>query len=145
MVVVVIIGLLAALAMPAFFKIQQLSRFTRFHSDMRVFRDGIHLFMMDQGRLPIDSNTGTLDDEMKPYISEAKFSQPTAIGGRWDIEGGSGGSSLAQAGVGVQGHTLTNAEMLVFDERFDDGTLEGGSMQAISSDRYYWVIEESDD
>ena len=114
-----------------------------FYADLGLFRDAIYIFMLEEGRLPKDSSTGRLDDEMKPYISVAKFEQPTPIGGLWDIEGGAGG--LARGGVGVDGHILDNSAILSMDRRYDDGRLDSGNLQALESDRYYWVIDEKED
>ena len=60
MIVVVIMGLLAAMAIPAFQKVQQNTRVSRFASDLRTFAAGLDTMMLEVGALPGDPGTGSL-------------------------------------------------------------------------------------
>lgn len=140
MVVVVIIGLLLAIALPAFAKVRSSSQQSRFINDLRVFQGALSVFVLENGIYPNDSGTGQLDNQMEDYIRRDIFEAPTPVGGEWDIEAGDGGTVML--GVGVDGHDLTNDELLAMDARYDDGDLSTGKLQAIEADRYYWVLEE---
>ena len=60
MIVVVIIGLLAALALPAFQKIWRNSKYTTFINDLRVFKDALNTCVFETGNPNQGSGTGTL-------------------------------------------------------------------------------------
>jgi|TARA_B110000495_G_scaffold175171_1_gene165771 prepilin-type N-terminal cleavage/methylation domain-containing protein len=139
MIVVVIIGLLAAAAIPTFISVSKGSTQTRFINDVRVFKSAIETFYLENGTLPVDSGTGTLHAQMNGYISPGPFSAASSIGGRWDIEANDSGIAL---GVGVVGYTITSSELLEIDTKFDDGNLTTGRLRDIvSGSRFYWVIE----
>lgn len=138
MIVVVIIGMLASMAIPAFAKVRSDSNGSRFINDLRIFKDGVELFFMEQGHLPKDSNSGKLDVEMENYISKAVFENGSPIGGIWDIESEDTGVTLA---VGVDKYDISKEELQEIDDRFDNGDLASGKLIEIESHRrYYWVI-----
>lgn len=139
MIVVVIIGLLAAAAVPTFNTVRKRSLHFRFMNDVRIFRDALESFYMETGVLPNDAATGTLDPQLAGYINSGTFTSAATIGGQWDIEVNDSGIVL---GVGVVGYTISAAELLEIDTRFDDGNLATGRLQDIvAGSRYYWVIE----
>lgn len=139
MVVVVIIGLLAGMAIPAFKQARLNARFGRFMNDVRTFSAAVEVLYSEKGAKPVDSGSGTLDPELADYIDQEVFLKTSPIGGQWDVESDDSGIGL---GVGVHGYTLTAAELQMLDERFDDGNLDSGRLRDIvSGSRYYWVIE----
>lgn len=139
MIVVVIIGLLAATAIPTFISLRKGSTQTRFMNDVRVFKDALETFYMENGTLPIDSGTGTLNAQMNGYINASSFGSPTTLGGQWDIESNDSGIML---GIGVVGYTVPASELLELDTKFDDGDLTTGRLREIvAGSRFYWVIE----
>jgi len=138
MVVVIIIGFLASLAIPAFQRARLNVQFTRFVNDARTFAAALETYYLETGIKPVDSGTGTLDPDFAPYVKAAAFLEPASIGGRWDIESDDSGIGL---GVGTHGYTLSQDELLQLDVKFDDGDLSTGRLREIVSGRYYWVVE----
>jgi type IV pilus assembly protein PilA len=139
MIVVVIIGLLAALAIPQFQKMRLNSSYARFMNDIRVFAGAVDTLYLETGVKPVDSSTGTIDPALAEYVSEGFFTAPSPIGGRWDVESDDSGISL---GVGVDGYTITNEQLQELDEKYEDGNLATGRLiEIVSNRRYYWVME----
>ena len=60
MVVVVIIGILAAIAVPAIKRVQQRARCTAFINDLRVFSETYQRYCNENGNFPAESGTGGL-------------------------------------------------------------------------------------
>lgn len=139
MVVVVIIGVLASLAIPAFQKAQKNSRYARFMSDVRVFAYAVETLYMETGVKPNDSGTGTLDEALAEYVREGFFTRDTPIGGRWDVEADDSNIGL---GVGVVGYDIDRADLAALDAKYDNGDLSSGRLvEIVSNQRYYWVLE----
>lgn len=139
MVVVVIIGLLAALAVPAFVKTRENSQNSRFANDLRVYVTAIETFILENGGYPEDSNSGTIPAGLSPYIKSGQWNEGPSIGGVWDVEKDSLGITSA---VGVHRFTISAQQLEDFDQKFDDGDLTSGNYRRLDSDRYYYVIAE---
>ena len=140
LIVVVIIGLLASMALPAFQKVWRNSRYTTFINDLRVFKDALNTCVFETGNPNQGSGTGSLSAEFAPYVSSDKWTGGTPIGGGWDVEYNKSGIGL---GVGAQGTILPDSDLLIIDGKFDDGNLGTGKLQKIAGDRYYWVIQQN--
>ena len=139
MVVVVIIGLIATMALPAFFQARQNSQNTRLMNDLRVFAGQIETFALETGEFPEDSNTGDIPSGFGPYIKVEQWAEGPSIGGQWDVELDSFGITSA---VGVVGYTVPEEQILKFDSRFDDGNLTTGFMRKLQPNRYYYIVQE---
>lgn len=137
MIVVVIIGLLAALAIPGFRHITETSRMTSFVNDCRVFEGAAQHYLLEEGAADIeDTSTGELPDALVDYIEGASWFSDTPIGGSWDFDTGYGFT-----GVGAVGTTLSDDAINRLDERFDDGDVSTGRIRLVGGNRVYWVIE----
>jgi type IV pilus assembly protein PilA len=139
MIVVVIIGLLAAMAIPAFERVRQASQNSRLANDFRSFAGAADTFMLEKGYYPEDSASGDVPAGFGEYIKEAQWTGESPIGGDWDFEKDSFGIT---SGFGVHGFTVDDAQLLRFDEKQDDGNLSTGSFRKIAGDRYYQVLVE---
>jgi len=139
MIVVVIIGFLATMALPFFQKARRNAQYTRFMSDARVFAGAVETLYMATGVKPVDSGTGTIDPELAEFVRADFFTRDSPIGGRWDVEADDSGIGL---GVGVDGYTISAEELLELDTRYDNGDLSSGKLvEIVSGRRYYWVLE----
>lgn len=138
MIVVVIIGILAAVAIPGFRKMAENARGTRFINDLRIYRDAVQTCLLDVGSIP-DSGSGTVSAAMRAYVDRGRFEADSPIGGDWDVEVDDSGIAL---GVGVHRFTIPADEIARIDERFDNGDTSSGSLRLIDNDRYYWVIQD---
>jgi prepilin-type N-terminal cleavage/methylation domain-containing protein len=138
MIVVAIIGLLAAIALPNFIRARIVSQGVRVANDLRVFGDAFAMYAFDNGDYPPDSHE-TLPSEMTDYINAGKFTAPTTIGGHYNWEGPDG---YPYAGVSVSGSSISDANLLLVDRAVDDGDLATGEYRKMSNGRFTYVIEE---
>lgn len=136
MIVVVIIGLLAAMAIPAFQRVRAQSRVNAFLNDLRVGRDGFDTYALENGVWPPDGASG-VPAVIDGYISAEKFNGPTPLGGRWDWDQGQFGVT---AGLSVRNPTADLETMRIVDESIDDGNLATGSFRSRSGG-YIYVLE----
>jgi prepilin-type N-terminal cleavage/methylation domain-containing protein len=84
MVVVTIIGLLTALALPAFRRVQRSAVSKRTLNDARQIRDGAERYALENGNFPPNGVAG-LHADLRGYIPDTLFnSTTTPIGGVWD-------------------------------------------------------------
>ncbi|HYC72840.1 MAG TPA: prepilin-type N-terminal cleavage/methylation domain-containing protein [Opitutaceae bacterium] len=134
MVVVVIIGLLAAVGLPTFRQITMKSKATTLINDVRQFTTSLQTYNHQNGRWPAESDPGVIPTEMAGSLSP-NFAKPTSLGGMfdWDNDVSPGGIS-AKAAVTVataNGYAFTNDAALVemVDSMMDDGDLTKGSVQ----------------
>ena len=136
MIVVVIIGLLAALAMPAFNRVRKQARIGAFVNDLRIGRAGFEAYALEKGRWPPDGSSG-MPAEINGYISLAKFNGPTPLGGNWDWDFNQFGFA---AGLSVYTPTADVATMRIVDQRIDDGNLTTGLFRS-RSQGYIYILE----
>ncbi|MGC9451317.1 MAG: type II secretion system protein [Oceanipulchritudo sp.] len=139
MVVVVIIGLLATLAIPAFKKARMSSRYVKFMNDARVLAGAVDTLYLASGVKPVDSATGNIDPALAEYVREGFFVEETPLGGQWDVEADDSGIGL---GVGVVNFNISSGDLAALDAKYDDGSLDAGRFRLITGSRYYWVLED---
>ena len=108
MVAVVIIGVLAALAIPAFQRTQHASRNARAINDFRVFVQAFEIYNTQHGGWPDTAAPGvvpTLPNSIADTLRAASWQGATVLGGQWQWD-----NALASAGdagicvVGVNAH-----------------------------------------
>lgn len=134
MVVVVIIGLLAAVAMPTFRQVTMRSKATALVNDIRQFTTSLQTYNHQNGRWPAETGPGEIPTELVGAISP-NFTRATPLGGMydWDSDVSPGGIS-AKAAITVataNGFTFTTDAALVelVDSMMDDGNLTTGTVQ----------------
>ncbi len=136
MVTVVIIGLLAAIAVPTMRRYQRRAQNTRFANDLRVVRDSIDVYTFEKGRYPADGLAG-FPPELNPLFPPARWSQPTSVGGVWDWDYKQFGYT---AGVSVYRPTASVEQMREIDRMIDDGNLSTGNFRA-RPDGYIYIMQ----
>jgi prepilin-type N-terminal cleavage/methylation domain-containing protein len=141
LIVVVILGLLAAMVIPQFRDASNDAAKTAFIANGRSFVQAAERMRMDTGEYPEDSGSNFLPDGFGNYIQENRWVGGTPIGGVWDAELNSFGltSSLGVHFNGM-GETRDDAFMQEIDLAIDDGDLTTGGFRKIAGDRYYFVI-----
>lgn len=137
MVVVVVIGLLAALALPAMSRVKRRAQNARFVSDLRTFAQGFETYALKNGRWPADGTPRVLPPGMSGEIKDTAWAADTAVGGQWDWDYLQFGFT---AGISVYQPTATVAQMLEIDQRIDDGNLSTGNFRARTSG-YIYILE----
>lgn len=139
MIVVIILGLLAVMSLPAIRNARMSAQNTRFISDLRLFRGAIDNYIFEAGDYPPDGPTGNLPAVLVDYIKQEDFERGTTLGGSWDTETNDSGVTCA---IGVDDLTVSNEQLLLIDEQIDDGDIATGQLRKLANDRYYWVLVE---
>lgn len=140
MIVVAIIALLAAIAVPSFLRARQRSQNTKFINSLRVATDAITLYAVENGRYPADVNRGVVPPGMATYLDQSfDWTAPTPIGGRWDWDFDRPG---AKAAVAVVQSTASLAQLREIDKMYDDGDLATGRFQDLGGDRFADIVEK---
>jgi prepilin-type N-terminal cleavage/methylation domain-containing protein len=143
LIVVVILGIMAALVVPQYAGARREVEQGAFINDIRVFCDAAALYHHEQGEYPIDSSSGVMPTGFDRYVPQHKWEGGTPIGGVWDHESGS--DFGYRSAVGVHFNTSDRQDdnyMLQIDGRMDNGDLTSSSFQKIASDRYYRIVAQ---
>ncbi len=139
LVVIVILGVLAAIVIPQFASATDDARYNAFITDLNALTKAVSAYENIHG-LPPDGASGVMPPELNIYMSAERYERPTALGGVWDIEVQENGVVLA---VGVHfnnGNDPGEAVMSQIDAMIDDGDLSTGSFREIAANRYYNVL-----
>jgi prepilin-type N-terminal cleavage/methylation domain-containing protein len=141
LIVVVILGILAAIVVPQFANASQDAKVVAFTTSVRTFADAAVLYQNTTGLYLEDSGTGDLPSGWEPYVNEDEWTNGTPIGGEWDFEFQSFGITSA-FGVDFGADNPGDAFMILIDQGFDDGDLATGAFRKIDNDRYYYVLAD---
>ncbi len=130
MVVVVIIGLLAAMALPAFQRVKQSAVSKRYLNDARQVRDGAERYALENGSFP-PNGIGGLHASLRGYIPDSIFNATTTpLGGVWDWDFQQDGFT---ASISVYQYTVSDAQLRDIDRTIDDGDLTTGLFRKMGS------------
>lgn len=139
MIVVSIIALLAAMALPSFLRARQKAQDAKLINGLRVATDAFQMYAMEHNAYPPDANRGIVPSGMAQYFGpNFNFTATTPVGGNWDWDYNQFGFT---AGVSVIGSGVGDARMQEIDARIDNGDLNTGGFQSTASDRYTSIIE----
>ena len=138
MIVVVIIGLLAALAIPAFQRVRQASENSRIVNDYRIFAQAFEVYTAENGTWPANVGAGVVPPGMSGTFKTDVWQSVTAIGGRWNWDKGIFGIT---AGISISGFTCDDIQLAAIDAKIDDGDLTTGNFQKVSSNRVMLILE----
>lgn len=138
MIVVVIIGVLAAMAIPAFQRVRERAQNARFVSDLRTFAQAFETYTLRNGGWPPNAGTGVVPAGMAGELNPAAWVTPkTSVGGRWNWDLNLNGNT---AGISVTNVTASDAQMTAVDAAIDDGDLSTGRFQKYSG-RFTLILE----
>jgi len=137
MVVVVIIGLLAALAIPTFMRLRQNAQNSRFMNDLRVFSEAFTAYSMKNGAWPPNVGPGIVPPGMSGEFRDAQWTATTPVGGQWNWDFNRNGITAA---ISVSGATADDLQMAQIDAKIDDGDLTTGTFIK-SGNRYMYILE----
>jgi len=138
MIVVVVVGLLATMAIPAFNRARIASRNSRLANDLRQFRGAFETYSLEHGEWPPDVGEGELPSEMEGYIVPSDFEEKTVAGGNYDWEGP---GAFSFVGISIRNSSLDESSASELDEILDDGDLGSGVFRD-EGGAYTLVIEE---
>ncbi len=137
MIAVVLIGVLAALAVPAFQRLLGSSRDTMFASDLRAATHAIERYALEHGSWPPDAG-GSWPEGLIGFLPPPdRWNKPTPIGGSWVWSQGVGEHNAALSVDGLPGGA---AHALALDRRLDDGDPAAGSLR-VAGARLVYVFE----
>ncbi len=140
MIVVVIIGILASLGLPAFQQVKMSSQNSRFYQDIRVFASAADVYMLETGAVPWDQTwaTGTtLSSPLDEYIKPSSWASSPPIGGTYAwIQ-----DSAKFFGVGATNYTVPDTQLGMMDEKWDDQNISSGNLRQDGSGYYFVIIE----
>ena len=147
MVVVVIIGLLAAAGIPTYRHITMRAKVTALENDLRQFSTAIQTYTTQNGHWPADGTAQEVPPELASTLP-ANFSSISPIGGvyKWNYDVSADGIT-AKAALIVQtssGNPVSDdVELLtMFDKQMDDGDLTTGNIQTGSTNSLVFIIEK---
>jgi prepilin-type N-terminal cleavage/methylation domain-containing protein len=143
MIVVSIIGLLCAIAIPSFNKARHTSLRNAFINDLRIASDAFMTYNMDhRGMWPTNRPAGTMPPEMTDYLTRFPWTQKTQVGGSWDWDYSTAllTSMGLKAAVGVLGTSWSEDDMRDIDSSIDDGNLTSGTFRQIGT-KYMSILE----
>ena len=86
MMVVLIISVLAALAVPVVLRIQRQAKTTAIVNDFRVFAAAFDAYAHTSGTWPADSAAGVMAAGMSTYLSVPSWGRVTPMGGKYNWE-----------------------------------------------------------
>ncbi len=139
LVVVVVIGILAATVTPKFLHANEKATITATSEDLQAIANALAMYMAKNGSFPRDVNRMRVVNELTPYFkSDNPFAKPTPIGGVYDYEGPPNWNpaqiSIRKNGSNV--YTATEAQRL--DEYMDNGDLKTGRLREHGSRLAYY-------
>ena len=137
MIVVVIVGLLASFAIPAFRRANIEAINSRLLNDYRIHAEAFKRFALETGAYPPDGGFGSMPVGMSEYLPASWLDSP--VGGQWIWDYNQWGIT---AGIGIRNANVSSQQMTLLDEQLDDGDLATGVFRKINADRYTLVIEE---
>jgi prepilin-type N-terminal cleavage/methylation domain-containing protein len=146
-VVVTIIGILAAMAVPYFKRIKESSIISTLENDLRIFSQEFMQYELNFGTYPDTQSTpGAFPSGMEGRISNA-WTLPSVIGGtyRWVYNGGgnNNGNGNSYAYIEITGNStemlrIDPSRLSEIDDDIDDGNTGTGNLQMAGlSIRYY--------
>lgn len=141
MIVVVIIGLLAAMALPAFKRVIRRQENSQVVNDLRVFSQAYESYATQNGGWPPNAAAGVIPAVMRTgWLKNGVWRAKTPIGGRWNWDDSVSGLGFT-AGISITSYTCTNAQLLEIDVLIDDGDLTTGSFQRTGGSRVTCILE----
>lgn len=139
MIVVAILGLLMALAIPNFVRARENSLNSRYAADMRVAADAFIMYAQERGNYPPDVYPGIMPEGMPEYLKRMDWLGRTPLGGQWDWDNWPRvkGVSALEVDAGPD-------QLLRIDRLLDDGNLGGGAFRDRGGgSTYIYILEGS--
>lgn len=144
--VVTLLGLLIAMALPAYRHVTIRSKAAAVTNDVRVFSTAFQTYSTQHGAWPATAAAGIVPPEIADAIS-GNFTKPTPIGGsyKWDYDTTSPGFhvtaciSIVSSGTSPLTNDLELLEMV--DQTYDDGNTSTGNVQLSSTNDLVFIVE----
>jgi len=135
-VVVFIISVLAALAIPTVKKLVLESRSAAVVNDLRVFSGALQSYSQERGDWPAgNSEPGVFPAGMEGYLRTTNWERPTPIGGRYTWsphtvqQGERYRAAIVLSSLGDDKVSADRIQLTDLDRRLDDGSLDTGNLR----------------
>ena len=146
MVVVVIIGLLCAIALPGFRMLTMRAKASAFQNDIRAITGVYSTYSLQNGRWPAEVSVGEVPAELADALPK-NYARPTPIGGYYDYNNNVSADGItAKASLMVV--TAPDAPMSDdldllerIDRMMDDGNLATGTIRLGSTNCLVIILE----
>jgi type IV pilus assembly protein PilA len=143
MIVIAILGLLAAIAIPNYINYRKKAQTAQVAANLKNFAKGFIAYAIDYENFPPDCHTtdgpyGLPNAEMEAYVSVDEWAATTPLGGRYNREGP---DHYGYAGISVDGATADIKYLRHLDSMLDDGNLGTGNFQVLAG-RYTYIIDQ---
>lgn len=125
MIVVVIIGLLAAVALPGFQRVRRRAMAARYTNDLKQFAAAFQGYNLEHGGWPPAQVVSGAPTVQMAGALPASWSEPSPMGGGYLWSGPSGR-------IRLMGSDATDDIMQLVDEAIDDGDLTTGDFSRMS-------------
>jgi type II secretory pathway pseudopilin PulG len=146
MVVITIISLLAAAAVPTVVKVKRRSLAAVVANDMRVFGAAFDAYAHEVGGWPAEVDAGVLPPEMASRLNSGAWLKPTPLGGQfnWDFNQTHAGTAY-RAVVAISSTSASpvvqDADLLeAIDSVLDDGVLTTGNFRIGADDEPIFIV-----
>jgi prepilin-type N-terminal cleavage/methylation domain-containing protein len=126
MIVVAIIGILAAIAYPGFQRVRMNAQNGRYIADLRTAKGAYMQRCIELGNYPPDCTPAIIPVGMADYLGHFPWTSENSLGGLWDWDFKQFG---CVAGVSVYQPKVSQAQMLMIDKTIDDGDLSSGAFR----------------
>lgn len=140
MIVIAVIGILAAIAIPNYINYRRKAEIASVVSDFKYFEKGFIAYAIDEGDYPNDSHIVLPDlPTMEYYINPDVWGKTTLMGGTYNWEGP---DNYPYAGISIFEATAPQEDLQLLDIMLDDGDLTQGKFRQTPNGRYTYIIEE---
>lgn len=146
MVVVTIISMLVAAAVPAAIRVKRRSLATAVANDLRVFAAAFDTYAHEKGTFPAEAEAGILPPEMETRIKSDVWQRTTPIGGKYNWEnaqmhaGARPRAAIAITTVGLVALVQDLDRFEAVDRVIDDGNLATGNFRLGANDEPVFII-----
>lgn len=141
MIAVVIIGLLAAIAVPTFNRIRAKSQATAIANNLQQFERALEQYSLEYGTWPVDAISGELpagmtSENFPAAVWQAGLKQGGLYDWDFDVDG-------IKAGIAILHDASSNADPVwaAVDKIVDDGNTGTGKFVLIASNRFKYTLE----
>lgn len=140
---VVIIGMLAAILIPAVRFAMQTRRNAEAATMLRTAVQAFEMYRSEQGHWPPDqivpgqTTVPLMEDHYFPYFGIDWWGDETPLGGRWDWDV----DYNFAVSVSIWRPTASQAQLRRFDRMIDDGDLSTGRFRRVGTQYHYILVE----
>ncbi|MBX9737564.1 MAG: prepilin-type N-terminal cleavage/methylation domain-containing protein [Phycisphaerales bacterium] len=140
-VVVVIIGILAAIAIPRMTAASERARFTSTLASFKVMEGALDNYFTNERAWPVDEQPGIAPPALAAYLQASLWTKQTPLGGAWDWNGPGGASPDGRVNISIFSPEAGKAGIFCrFDHDLDDNDCGAGTHRA-DEDRSFKIIE----